>query len=405
MNYGCDSLFVIHVSKSGNDGNGGVAQQYPVSLANDSKLTIGSALSACPDGGTIVIWPGVYDEEINLVTAAKSINLTGTQREKCIISKNTTNPVVKLYAGSRMENLRVEQSGSGMTVSGDNQDEIQVLNCSIVGGNAAIDGLYLAGAENCIVRDCYIKAAYDALYISREVLVDNCIIVTNGLASGSGVARAIAIADSTRYVIIRNSIIIAQPSYETTVGGPDPLYQSDRELSCIHNGGDVILENCFLLADGYKPMGANAGSYATGHAYCTNGMNRLVAKNCIFRARTDQNQATTNAYCITAGNASLINCILSSEGTNESWDIQHGFTSTVYLVNTRYDSSKVHSNVTLRVLPDDTDRLNRAAKTLLNKAVQTKTTSVIDYYDDDGQTVILTHTPTDGESAITRVPS
>jgi hypothetical protein len=44
-------------------------------------------------------------------------------------------------------------------------------------------------------------------------------------------------------------------------------------------------------------------------------------------------------------------------------------------------------------------------KILANKAVQNKATGAIDYYDDDGQTIILTHTPTDGESSITRTPS
>lgn len=47
----------------------------------------------------------------------------------------------------------------------------------------------------------------------------------------------------------------------------------------------------------------------------------------------------------------------------------------------------------------------KAAKLLVNKAVQNKNTGVIEYYDDDSQTVILTHTPTDGESTITRTPS
>jgi hypothetical protein len=46
-----------------------------------------------------------------------------------------------------------------------------------------------------------------------------------------------------------------------------------------------------------------------------------------------------------------------------------------------------------------------AAKVLINKAVQTKSTGVVDYYDDDGQTVILTHTPDDAESSVTRTPS
>lgn len=50
-------------------------------------------------------------------------------------------------------------------------------------------------------------------------------------------------------------------------------------------------------------------------------------------------------------------------------------------------------------------RLYQAVKTLLNKAIQAKATGVIDYYDDDGETKILTQTPTDSESDITRTPS
>jgi len=47
----------------------------------------------------------------------------------------------------------------------------------------------------------------------------------------------------------------------------------------------------------------------------------------------------------------------------------------------------------------------KATKLLVNKAIQNKSTGVIDYYDDDGETVILTHTPSDSESSITRTPS
>jgi len=42
---------------------------------------------------------------------------------------------------------------------------------------------------------------------------------------------------------------------------------------------------------------------------------------------------------------------------------------------------------------------------LANKAIQNKSSGEIRYYDDDGQTVILTHTPADGKSSITRTPS
>ena len=46
-----------------------------------------------------------------------------------------------------------------------------------------------------------------------------------------------------------------------------------------------------------------------------------------------------------------------------------------------------------------------SARMLVNKAVQNKVTGAISYYDDDGETVILTHTPSDAESTITRTPS
>ncbi|MHC4394604.1 MAG: hypothetical protein ACYS1A_03020 [Planctomycetota bacterium] len=47
----------------------------------------------------------------------------------------------------------------------------------------------------------------------------------------------------------------------------------------------------------------------------------------------------------------------------------------------------------------------KAAKLLINKAIQNKVTGVINYYDDDGEAIVLTHTPTDGESTLTRTPS
>jgi len=47
----------------------------------------------------------------------------------------------------------------------------------------------------------------------------------------------------------------------------------------------------------------------------------------------------------------------------------------------------------------------KAAKLLVNKAVQTKATGAIEYYDDDGETVILRHTPTETDAQIIRTPS
>ena len=49
--------------------------------------------------------------------------------------------------------------------------------------------------------------------------------------------------------------------------------------------------------------------------------------------------------------------------------------------------------------------VEKAVKLLTNKAVQNKVTGAIEYFDDDGQSVILTHTPSESESSLTRAPS
>ncbi len=46
-----------------------------------------------------------------------------------------------------------------------------------------------------------------------------------------------------------------------------------------------------------------------------------------------------------------------------------------------------------------------AEKLLANKAIQTKLTGKVDYYDDDGETILLSHMPTDASTDITRTPS
>lgn len=46
-----------------------------------------------------------------------------------------------------------------------------------------------------------------------------------------------------------------------------------------------------------------------------------------------------------------------------------------------------------------------ATKILANKAVRNHTTGTINYYDDDGSSVILTHTSTEDAVSLTRAPS
>ncbi len=400
-----DSANVIHVSKSGNDSNGGVAQQYPVSLASDSKLTIGSALSACPDGGTIVIWPGEYAEQVDIDSASKSIRLVGTHRYKCMISQSSAGDVVTGYDQCVFENLSIIQTGTGKALVVD--DETKVVGCDVI--SSGIDGLYGCSKKRVKIKNCYVFSSYDSVYLGNEGLIEDSLIVTDGCYPGSGIARAVCTNDATRDVIVRNSTLIAQPSYGKATSPFPDLYESDRDLYCIKTARTAVLDNCVLVASDYKPGGAHADSYAAGDSFCVNGVQCLVASNCSFLSWTDQNEQDTTAYGLHNTNGQVQNGRFSVMGQTASWALYTTATNKVYLLNTCYDAASIGSGVELKAVPDAdggvevSGKALTAAKILANKAVQNKSTGAIAYYDDDGQTVIMTHTPSDGESSIVRM--
>ena len=405
-----DSSFVIHVSKSGNDANGGIAQQYPVSFANDAKLTIGSAVSACPDGGMIIVWPGDYAETVDIKTAAKKITLLGTSYRGSRIVPASGKGVIG-YAGLHLENISVEvQDDTSMAVDCASQDDCSFRRCFI--HSKGIDGLYLTQADNAVIEDCYVFASYDCIMIGKRGLIKNSILITDGCYTGSGVAHVICgpgAVDTT--LRIQNCLLIAQPSYEKPGGKEPELYESARDLYCIKDIARVSIEDSILLADGYKPSGAHADSYASGKSSAIYNVPYLTMKNSSLLSRTDQNQEETIAYGCRNVAGELMNVDIETAGQAATYDFYATSAKELWLANTKYDSSKVHSNVTVRAVPDSDGGVNAAgkallaAKSLVNKAVQNKATGAIDYYDDDSETVILTQTPDDGQSTIVRAPS
>lgn len=49
--------------------------------------------------------------------------------------------------------------------------------------------------------------------------------------------------------------------------------------------------------------------------------------------------------------------------------------------------------------------IEKAVKSIVNKAIQNKASGAVVYYDDDGETELFTHTPADSDTEITRMPS
>jgi len=390
-----DSANVIHVSKSGNDSNGGAAQQYPVNFANDAKLTIGSAVTACPDGGTIIVWPGDYDETVDIETAEKQITLIGTHpRLSCI--KPTTGKGVVGYHGLTLKNISVEvQDDASQAVDCQGMDDLSFFNCYI--HTRGMDGLYFGGCNKAVVDNCFVFAGYDGIYAGEDTTITNSTVITDGCYGTTGVARAICAANWYDRVLIRNSVIMAQAKYgDEKIGKSAALYECERDLIAIDNC-IATLENCSVWADGSLPTLPHASSFCSGNAYCIQGA-QFIAKNTRFYAYTDANQSSTVGYAIVVGTNCIVNsCSIDANGTSAAYDFYAAGAKTIKLLNCAYDTSQVHSNVTVR-------GVDKAAQVITNKAIQNKSTGVIDYYDDSGSSVILTHTPTDTESTITRTP-
>jgi hypothetical protein len=106
--------------------------------------------------------------------------------------------------------------------------------------------------------------------------------------------------------------------------------------------------------------------------------------------------------------------LTASHSDNHGYEIGEGYyridvPDAAFATGADFLSVLVRDNVDNSILVEEKEIqlgiFEKAAKTLVNKAIQNKTTGAIDYYDNDGETIILTHTPTDAESTITRTPN
>lgn len=104
---GVETLNTIWVTKSGNDSNSGL-------LEGDAKLTIGAAAAVAQEGDTIVVRPGVYEEN-NPIGIRTDVSVTGQDlRLVTVVPQNPTMDVFHVRRGCLIENLNF--AGSSISV-------------------------------------------------------------------------------------------------------------------------------------------------------------------------------------------------------------------------------------------------------------------------------------------------
>ncbi|MCK4294089.1 MAG: right-handed parallel beta-helix repeat-containing protein [Planctomycetes bacterium] len=350
--YFLDSSHILHVAKTGNDSNSGHAGQYPVNLANDAKLTIGSAITAAVSGDTIILWPGDYAENVSF--GSKALTIIGTSRNKSRVIPASGDGVA-VADDSVLLNLAVQALGSDARgVSALYKTNVVMRDCDVYGNYEAIYGY---GANSLFLRNCRFRGQYDGgnLDTAKRIIAEGCIF--NGLGTyGTGVdCRGLYGMGIGTY---SKCIFIAERT-DTTSHGIAAAYLAANSLA--------VFKNCVLKA--------TAGSGHTGTAYgiLVNGSGAVgVLQNCIVSCASENASDGPHDLRQATGKLIVSHCGYETYGGT----ITHGG-----------------------------PKMNKAIKLLVNKAIQTKSSGKTDYYDDDGSSVLLTHTPTDSEAIITRTPS
>lgn len=174
-----DSVNVWHVSKAGNDANGGHAQQYPVGLAADAKLTIAAAVAAAAAGDTVIVWPGTYTEAITLPVA---LNLVGVNKQSCIINSTTANVPLTIGAagsGSRISDLSCVSSGGRALALSVITKTVELININIFCTEVASYAVIIANVNNVSIlfKDCQISSIAGCVTTSNvlgAVVYDRC---------------------------------------------------------------------------------------------------------------------------------------------------------------------------------------------------------------------------------------
>jgi hypothetical protein len=371
MLYMNDSSRVWHVAKQGNDGNSGHASQYPVNLANDAKLTITAAVNAAQSGDVIVIWPGDYAENVNCGT--KVITLIGISQSKSKIVPATGDGIV-LANDCSLLNLAVEAlATNAKAINAMSKLNIKIEDCDIYG---AYDGVYFVSASHIFLINSRIRGKYDG---------GNC-----GSATG---------------IVAENCIFQGLGTYGTNV-----------PCRGLYGVGSGCYHNCLFLAERN-----DVSSQDIGAVYLTNNA-RAVFSNCIFDVTAGAGH-TGNVFGVlvngTNGAAILRGCSARSAssgspafGPTDLWlssgamIVSESFYSTSSGTIAQGGSgwSAAVKQQAAAAIAEDVE-LQKAIKMLVNKAVQDKLTGMIRYYDNDGETVVLTHTPSEDDSSITRVVS
>lgn len=146
-----------------------IPRQYIVSQTGGGDfLTIQEAVNAAEDGDTLIIYPGIYCE--NVAVMGKALNIIGIDKNYCILQCDTSSyrSAPLTIASGKVANMTIYGMNSGIVQTELTQEEIDAINNSIEGDSWERQKNYSGYS---------VHVDQNILY-GREMIFENCKIIS-----------------------------------------------------------------------------------------------------------------------------------------------------------------------------------------------------------------------------------
>jgi parallel beta-helix repeat protein len=270
--------------------------------------TIQAAVNAASAGYTIMVDPGIYNEN---VVVDKQLTITGSNAGMWndATTVNATSPALNVFT---------------LTASG-----IVIQNMTIIGG---LDGIHIDGYDNLTVQNCHItRATDDGIEILNSEAGANGGLIQNNNVSGNSQAittegqrnTAINLNTTTGYTVNNNTIKDNGGVYQ--VADKSHQYHTGTAVLIEASSGSTVTNN--TMSDDYLGIAAISGSTSTTIRYnhVIDSSNESGLSYDIFIDASSVNTISDNYLGNAARNIYMRNSVTSSTVQNNTmWGSIYG---------------------------------------------------------------------------------
>ena len=280
-----EQWFAQQVEKLAKEGNVYIVAQD----GTGDFLTIQEGVDAVNSGDTLIICPGIYEENVEIM--AKTVNLLGVDRDSCILQYDTVNygKVPLTVAAGQISNITIggyKNADKGMYLSvlamqeeAFDEDSQELLRQSAYSGYAVhVDQNYLYGKELSFEK-CRIES-YNSYCMGIGSRGESTITVTS---KGDGLKASNSTDPQKGYIILEGGTVTINSENdgvqaESSLLIKDGIYNITT-TGTIASSSDIASSNTEATSDSFKALKATSDIYVTGGTFVIDSSDDAVHSN------------------------------------------------------------------------------------------------------------------------------